>query len=111
MLFRSNILRQKTANEKASNYTQGFPDSPAAGEYSDDAYEITKISNLKVSAVLDENGNDIYASDGKLSGRNHAAILVLAVRPDQSQTIVEAVADSLLEDSKTAVWVTIANSK
>ena len=104
-------IRQKTANEKSPVFSQGFPDSPAAVEYSDDAYGITKISNLKVSAVLDENGNDIYASDGKLSGRNHAAILVLAVRPDQSQTIVEAAADSLAENSNTAVWVTIANSK
>ena len=41
-------IRQKTANEKSPVFSQGFPDSPAAAEYSDDAYEITKISNLKV---------------------------------------------------------------
>ena len=104
-------IRQKTENKIGSNGSWGFPDSPVSGELSDDAYEITKISNLKVSAVLDENGNDIYATDGKLSGRNHAAILVLAVRPDQAQTIVEAAADSLTEDSTTAVWVTIASRK
>ena len=40
-----------------------------------------------------------------------AAIIVLAVRPDQAQTIVEAAADSLRENSNTIVWVTIANSK
>ena len=104
-------IRQKSEIKNLSNISSSFPDSPAAGELSDDAYEVTKISNLKVSAVLDENGNDIYASDGKLSGRNHAAILVLAVRPDQAQTIVEAAADSLPEYSNTIVWVTIANSK
>ena len=104
-------IRQKSEIKSLSNISSGFPDSPAAGELSDDAYEITKISNLKVSAVLDENGNDIYASDGKLSGKNHAAILVLAVRPDQAQTVVEAAADSMAENSRTTVWVTIANSK
>ena len=79
-------IRQKSENKSLSNISSGFP-------------------------VLDENGNDIYASDGKLSGRNHAAILVLAVRPDQAQTVVEAAADSLSENPRTTVWVTIANSK
>lgn len=104
-------IRQKAGQKDLPNVSSGFPDSPDAGEYADDAYEITKISNLKVSAVLDENGNDIYASDGKLSGKNHAAILVLAVRPDQAQTIVDAAAGSLSGNSQTAIWVTIANSK
>ena len=104
-------IRQKSENKSLSNISNGFPDSPAAGGFSDDAHEIMKISNLKVSAVLDENGNDIYASDGKLSGRNHAAILVLAVRPDQAQTVVEAAADSMAENYRTTIWVTIANSK
>ena len=74
-------------------------------------YEVMKISNLKVSAVLDENGNDIYASDSKISGKTHAEILVLAVRPDQAQTVVEAAADAMRDDSDTTLWVTIANSK
>ena len=104
-------IRQKAGHKDIPNVSSGFPDSPAAGDCTDDAYEITKISNLKVSAVLDENGNDIYASDGKLSGKNHAAILVLAVRPDQAQTIVDAAAGSLSVNSQTAIWVTIANSK
>ena len=104
-------IRQKTENRNPVNFSQGFTDSPASGENTDNTFEITKISNLKVSAVLDDNGNDIYASDGKLSGKNHAAILVLAVRPDQAQAIVEAAADSLSEDSRTTVWITIANSK
>ena len=104
-------IRQKAGNNNPMNVSYGFPDSPVSGDIPEDSFGITKISNLKVSAVLDENGNDIYASDGKLAGKNHAAILVLAVRPDQSQTIVEAAADSRLEDSRTTVWVTIANSK
>ena len=74
-------------------------------------YEVVKISNLKVSAVLDENGNDIYASDSKISGKTHAEILVLAVRPDQAQTVVEAAANAMKDDSETTLWVTIANSK
>ena len=104
-------IRQKTGAGNTANASWGFPDSSAAAEIAEDAFGFTKISNLKVSAVLDENGNDIYASDGKLSGKNHAAILVLAVRPDQAQTIVEAAADSLRNNSNTIVWVTIANSK
>ena len=61
--------------------------------------------------MLDENGNDIYATDGKISGKTHAAILVLAVRPDQAQTVVEAAADAMKDGSETMLWVTIANSK
>ena len=104
-------IRQKEGSNNPADVSWGFPNSPAAAEMAEDAFGYTKISNLKVSAVLDENGNDIYASDGKLSGKNHAAIIVLAVRPDQAQTIVEAAADSLRENSNTIVWVTIANSK
>ena len=103
-------IRQKTGKNDPISVNRGFPDSPLS-EPAADLYGITKISNLKVSAVLDENGNDIYASDGKLSGKSHASILILAVRPDQAQTVVEAAADSLLEKSGTAIWVTIANSK
>ena len=76
-----------------------------------DRYETLKIQNLKVSAVLDENGNDIYASDGKISGKNHAAILVLAVRPDQTQTIVEAAVAAENGEGGTSLWITIANTK
>ena len=104
-------IRQKEGSNNPADVSWGFPNSPAAAEMAEDAFGYTKISNLKVSAVLDENGNDIYASDGKLSGKNHAAIIVLAVRPEQAQTIVEAAADSLRENSNTIVWVTIANSK
>ena len=98
-------IRQET---KAS---QGFDDSLAACNSADTGYETIKIQNLKVSAVLDENGNDIYASDGKISGKNHAEILVLAVRPDQTQAIVEAAAAAEIEESGTSIWVTIANRK
>ena len=104
-------IYQISGNKNTSNVSSGFAENQVNKELSDDDYGITKISNLKVTAVLDENGIDTYASDGKLSGKNHAAILVLAVRPDQAQTIVEAAADSISENSKTTVWVTIANSK
>ena len=70
-----------------------------------------RIANLKVSAVLDGNGNDIYGSDGKSTGKSRAEILVLAVRPDQTQTIVEAAAASADDTSGTSIWVTIANTK
>ena len=61
--------------------------------------------------MLDENGNDIYASDSKISGKTRAAILVLAVRPDQAQTVVDAAANAVKNDSDTTLWITIANSK
>lgn len=80
-------------------------------DYGQRRSETVRISNLKVSAVLDGNGNDIYASDSKLTGKSHAEILVLAVRPDQTQTIVEAAAASADETSGTSIWVTIANTK
>lgn len=103
-------IRQKTQVKNSSYLSQGFSDS-LSSQNSEDDYEIVKISNLKVSAVLDENGNDIYSSDSKLSGKTHAEILVLAVRPDQAQTVVEAAADAMKENSETMLWVTIANSK
>ena len=104
-------IRQKAGNSNASFYSQGFADSISSQTMEAPNYEVMKISNLKVSAVLDENGNDIYASDSKISGKTHAEILVLAVRPDQTQTIVEAATDATMENSDTALWVTIANSK
>lgn len=104
-------IRQKAGNSNASFYSQGFADSISSQTMEAPNYEVMKISNLKVSAVLDENGNDIYASDNKISGKTHAEILVLAVRPDQTQTIVEAATDATMENSDTALWVTIANSK
>ena len=72
--------------------------------------ETVSIANLKVSAVLDGNGNDIYAFDSKISGKSKAEILVLAVRPDQKQTIVNAAA-SAGETSGTSIRFTIANTK
>lgn len=85
-------------------------DSPFADDINS-RNETVRISNLKVSAVLDGNGNDIYASDSKTSGKSRAEILVLAVRPDQTQTIVEAATAAASEDSGTSIWVTIANTK
>lgn len=70
---------------------------------------IVKISNLKVSAILDQNGNDIYTSSG--SAKTSPAIIVLAVRSDQANSIVAAAADAEKENSDTIIWVTIANTK
>ena len=98
-------IRQET---KAS---QGFDETLSSWNNGNTKYETVKISNLKVSAVLDENGNDIYATDGKISGKNHAEILVLAVRPDQTQTIVDAAAAAENAESGTSIWITIANRK
>ena len=73
-----------------------------------------RIASDKVIYALEgelPEGLSFSTADGKLSGKNHAAILVLAVRPDQAQTIVEAAAGSLSGNSQTAIWVTIANSK
>ncbi len=104
-------IRQKAASSNSSFSSQGFADSIPLRFEEEPDHEIVKISNLKVSAVLDENGNDIYASDSKLSGRTHAEILVLAVRPDQAQTVVEAAANAMRDNSETMLWITIANSK
>ena len=104
-------IRQKAENSNSSFFSQGFADSIPSQTTEEMNYEIMKISNLKVSAVLDENGNDIYASDSKISGKTHAEILVLAVRPDQAQTVVEAAANAMRDNAETMLWVTIANSK
>ena len=104
-------IRQKAEKSSVSAFSQGFPDSLPLQNTGDSENETLKISNLKVSAVLDENGNDIYASDSKISGKTRAAILVLAVRPDQAQTVVDAAANAVKNDSDTTLWITIANSK
>ncbi len=70
---------------------------------------IVKIANLKVSAILDQNGNDIYTSSA--SATMSPAIIVLAVRADQANSIVAAAADAEKENSDTIIWVTIANTK
>ncbi|MBQ6509637.1 MAG: hypothetical protein IJI07_09220 [Flexilinea sp.] len=89
----------------------GMSGSFPADTATENRTETVRISNLKVSAVLDGNGNDIYASDSKISGKSRAEILVLAVRPDQTQTIVNAAAASAEEDSGISIWVTIASTK
>ena len=90
-----------------SGMSGSFPEDTSA----ENRTETVRISNLKVSAVLDGNGNDIYASDSKISGKSRAEILVLAVRPDQTQTIVNAAAASAEKDSGISIWVTIASTK
>lgn len=77
----------------------------------DTVFETVKIPNLKVSAVLDSNGNDIYSSNAKSTGRTRAEVLVLAVRPDQTQAIIEAATASEDPESGTDIWVTIASRK
>ena len=99
---------EKAASQwPASEYEDGF----TRQDNGSTEYETVKIPNLKVSAVLDGNGNDIYASDGKITGRSRAEVLVLAVRPDQTQTIIEAAAASADPESGTDIWVTIASRK
>ncbi len=100
-------IRQPADSGQSGSFRQDFQTSAEPEE----RVETIRIANLKVSAVLDGNGNDIYASDSKTLGKSKAEILVLAVRPDQTQTIVNAAAASADEDSGTSIWVTIANTK
>lgn len=72
---------------------------------------VRKISNLKVSAVLDQYGKDIYVSEKNSPADRYAAILVLAVRPDQTESIVKAAVAAENDPDATKMWVTIANTK
>ena len=100
-------IRRSAGNDTSDGFQQDhmFPDDGQSQSGT------VRIANLKVSAVLDGNGNDIYAADSRTTGKSRAEILVLAVRPDQTQTIVEAAAASADDTSGTSIWVTIANIK
>ena len=103
-----NMYIQKEGSSSAgtqSSFGAAFPTESGSES------NTVKIANLKVSAILDGNGNDIYASDSKVTGKTSPAIIVLAVRPDQAKTIVDAAADAGKENSDTIIWVTIANTK
>ncbi|MBQ6518694.1 MAG: hypothetical protein IJI14_08240 [Anaerolineaceae bacterium] len=104
-----NLYIQQNQSQEAKPVV--FDDNNFVQENLDDVSGLKKIANLKVTAILDGNGNDIYASDSKVTGKTSAAIIVLAVRPDQTKTIVEAAAAAENKDSGTIIWATIANTK
>ncbi|MBQ6519259.1 MAG: hypothetical protein IJI14_11100, partial [Anaerolineaceae bacterium] len=104
-------IQKENSGKSAADTSWSTPDGSMFEASSESSSDTVKIGNLKVSAILDGNGNDIYASDSKVTGKTSPAIIVLAVRPDQAKTIVDAAADAGKENSDTIIWVTIANTK
>ena len=104
-------IQQKSAAAENQTVFEAAENTLEENSFQNSSSGTAKIANLKVSAILDGNGNDIYASDSKITGKTSPAIIVLAVRPDQAKTIVDAAADAGKENSDTIIWVTIANTK
>ena len=107
-VFPGQYINLYVSNETPVNSASQKNSSQFAINGSEDS-NLIKITNLKVSAVLDQYGKDIYVQEKNAPADRHAAILVLAVRPDQTETIVNNAVKA--EDSNAKMWITIANTK